>query len=256
MENDENELKLNISDNNNPPSSINIFKPDYNSQNYENNTKFIKWKKLMLEKNGPESLFYTCSYDNIIFCPILDYQNKKDLKSPCPICKNDICFFCKKTFKRDHANCCLRQIFRYMHKDGIRLLNSEQDKIENYDKKSFYFFLIPCINFIFLINFFYNVLFYKLVFINEKDDDYEKRYMDVFYMNGHQHEALFVFNVIVNALTSFLLLIPFFVYDIGISFICLILSAFPKSPYTYFIGFINNEWNYLFGHLRDEVLYR
>ena len=154
MENDENGLKLNISDTNNSPSSINIFKPDYNSQNYENNIKFIKWKKLIVEKYGPKSQFYTCSYDNIIFCPILDNENINYLTSPCSICKNDICFFCKKNFKRDYTNCCLRQIFHYMHEEGIRHLISEQDEIQKYEKNLFYYFLIPCINYIFLIFFF------------------------------------------------------------------------------------------------------
>ena len=234
MENDEYNKKLNDFDNNSP-SLINVFKPDYKNQNFENSNEFQKWKKTMINKYGEKGKFYQCSYDNIVFYSLYS-DNQKDEIGFCTICHNGICYFCKKKLVREYGNCCLKQIFNYMHKDGIRFLNSDKGKINKLHKKAFIFFLIPCLNFIIFINLVYNVFYYKLAFSNEKDRQYLFRYMDIFL--ERDKETLFAINVAINFFTCILLLIPFLFYNIAFSFILLILSICPKSPYSYFIGAI------------------
>ena len=248
MENDDdNTLKINDESDNN----FDIFKPDYKDQAFEKSAKFKNWKKSMIDKHGKKGKFYTCFKDNIVFYSLDSEENKIEESSLCPICGSEICFFCTKTCTMENReNCCFRQILHCMHKNGIKFLNSKKEELEekgDYDSKAFYLFLIPCVNFILLANFCHNIFFYKLIY----SDDSGIRYIDTLTEYG---ESLLIFNVIMNTLTFFLLLIPFLIHNIAISFISLILSICPKSPYTYFIGCIHVEWHYLYTNTCEIIL--
>lgn len=241
MENDNYAIRLNETDNKDS-SLINVFKPDYRNQNFENSIEFQNWKKTMINKYEEEGKFYNCSYDNIIFYSI-ETNYKEDDKATCPKCNRPICYFCKKEFGRRYYICCLRQIFNHMHKDGIRLLNSEVDKLDDYDGKAFKYFLIPCINFLFFIFLVNSIFFYRLSVKNQE------KYCHTCIDNFGDDPLLLGINITLNIFTAVLLLIPFLFYNLFITFIVLILSLFEKSPYTYFLGFINTQWYYLYDRL-------
>ena len=249
MENDDdNTLKIN----DDPDNNFDIFKPDYKDQSFEKSAKFKNWKKSMIDKHGKKGRFFTCFNDNIVFYSLDSEENKIGECSFCPKCHSEICFFCKKSFiMENRENCCFRQILHCMHKNGIKFLNSKKEELEkeeDYDSKAFYFFLIPCVNFILLSNFCYNIFFYKLIYSHDSGN----RYIDTLRENGS--EFLLILNVIMNTLTFCLLLIPFLIHSIAISFISLILSICPKSPYTYFIGCIHVEWHYLYTNTCEIIL--
>ena len=139
MENDENKndniIETNILNNN-------IFKLDYLNQNYENNTKFIKWNQLMLKEYGNNIKLCKCKIDNILF--YISYNKcleKPPFSGKCPLCNNYICPFCSYSFKKDDygwRHCCqkrgiykaffyfgfknIKNLEPYSHKDPINYL--------------------------------------------------------------------------------------------------------------------------------------
>ena len=197
MENDDYSIKINDDSDNNSD----IFKPDYKDQEFTKTADFQKWKKQMFDKHGKKGKFYTCSYDNIMFYS-LDLGEEDDNieeSAICPKCRSRICFFCKYNCTMENRdNCCYRQILHCMHKNGIKFLNSKKEEIEDYDNKVFYFFLIPCINFILLANFCSNIFFYKLHY-SHANKDFEERYVDTLSRKGS--EVLLFFHVIMAFLT-------------------------------------------------------
>jgi hypothetical protein len=97
MENDD-EYEITINKDPFNDSEIDIFKPDYKNQKFENSIDFKKWKKSVIDKRGSNGHFYSCSYDNIIFYSI-NSEDENEESGVCPICYKEICFFCKKEYK-------------------------------------------------------------------------------------------------------------------------------------------------------------
>ena len=106
------------------------FKLDFSGQKIEGNKDFEEFKNKQIIELGKDAKLFQCKKDNIYF-----YISKKDCKlhpyysKKCPLCKNSICYFCKRGINPsmgDNSNCCIKRklcylffydIFRHLEED-------------------------------------------------------------------------------------------------------------------------------------------
>ena len=220
-----------------------IYHLDYENQKYENNNKFLNWKASKINKYGDKAKLYKCPYDNILF--FYTSNEEENLVGKCPLCKKDICSFCSKnTAFRWNYNCCVRLTLKAMNYKGIEFYKANRD-----ERNSFYYYeesiicsLIPCINFIFFVGIIFNFSFYKLSLKKDKEDN--STYEDFLKENNK-----FKIILIITSFIAIILSIPFLIINTFFSFIFLIMIPFNKSPFMYYIGFINKDFDYLYKNL-------
>ena len=137
-----------------------IYEFDYDNQTFENNLKYQKWKKFMIDKYGNNIKIFKCKYDRILFC-IKDYELKKYISyfKKCPKCNNLICYFCSySSSKNDYIFCCLKREI-YKHSDNASDL-AKKDLKDNF--LDFISFLIPGVNFAGIFMFFCYMIYFNL----------------------------------------------------------------------------------------------
>jgi len=242
MENDGKEILLN-NDKKNDELNINIFNIDYENQKLENNINFNKWKESMSNKYNGKGKIYRCSFANHYF-----YGEQKDYGILCPSCNKLICIFCLNPIINSwNAKCCTKRKLYLMHFNGKRYLNPDE-RNHFYDSENEYIiFIIPGINFIFLIGIFLNAFFYKIVRKNYDAKNYDLTYESFLRRKDKFYWAL---NIAINGITSLILVIPFLIFNITISILLIILIIIRRKWYMYLIGFFHEDWYFLNKNLK------
>ena len=237
MENENIDMPLNNMQN----SKINendIFILDYENQEIEKNTNFIKWKEYMNNKYNGTKNIYKCPSKKHFF-----YGEIKDYSILCPMCDIKIRPFCYNPIVDSwFAKCCTKRKVYSMHYQGIEFSNPDQRGGHFYDSETeIVYFVLPGISFLFLIGIFFNAFFYKIVRKNagaRHDSTYED-------FLRRKSKIILVINMAFNGFMSIFLLIPFFIFNCGISLLLLILLIIRKKWYMYFIGFLHEDWYFL-----------
>lgn len=242
MENENINLPLNNIQNNNINEN-DIFTLDYESQEIENNTDFIKWKEYMnIKYNGAKNL-YKCPYKNHYF-----YAEIKEYSILCPSCNEKICPFCYNPIVDSwFAKCCSKRKLYSMHYNGVELSNSEGGHFYDSETEIVYF-LLPGISLLFLIAIVFNAFFYKIVRKNYNKKKSDLTYEDLLRKNK---KIILVINMAINGFMSFILLIPFFFLNLGICILLFILLIIRKKWYMYLIGFFHEDWYFLNKNLKN-----
>jgi len=207
----------------------NIFKFDYDGQYLDNNSKYKKWKKLMILNYGKDVKFSKCLKDKIIFINAF-IKNRKINDSiyseSCPICKNFICYFCSYSNKeRCWIKCCFRNAFY------TKLIYMPSKYVEKDDKLHYqsFFLLIPGIT---IIAFFFNLCVLFLCFTATEKSKHNGK--------GELKESNFInnkINLLLTFIIGFLISIIFLVYNAYIT-IFLIIFSIPNKffPIKYIYG--------------------
>ena len=200
-----------------------IYELDFENQNLENNLKYQKWKKVMLDKYGNNIKIFKCNYDRILFC-IKDCELKENIPyfKKCPKCKNYICYFCSYYSSKNNYNslfCCFK-----------REISTYSDKTSDSVKKDFYnncwdfiSFLIPGLSFANIIMFFFNILCLDLAskkskanYKGELENPMIVSTIDLILFQGYLYLYVliyFIFNIFMIIFTL-LISIPFKFYPI------------------------------------------
>ena len=238
MENDDKAKELI----NSKTDADNIFIQDYENQNIENNNKFIKWKELMNQKYPNNGRLYKCPFEKLFF-----YEERKDgYNVICPSCKKSLCCFClKPVIEAWYAKCCITRKLYIMHYQGVTFSELEERKnshFYDYEKETISF-LIPIINFSFFIAILYNAFLFKIS--SEHYDENNNENISYFeYYKTKSVVRLIIFMVIIG-ITALVLLIPFFIFDVAISIMLLILLIIRTKWYMYLIGLFHEDWYFL-----------
>ena len=224
----ENELEENIAGNN-EKNQENIFKLDFKGQSLKSNKKFGEWKEKMKLKNDKNAILYYCKNDNLYFYGTLTYYG-----SECPLCKDNICYFCLRNTNICFDCCPLGRVYRILSYDALFFIkendqNYEYDYGDNYNFCDvFSKFILPFYTFIYLAGIISNNLYHSLFYPREKDPE------RVYYFRDN-NQATFI-NIIINALMALILSIIFFIHDIYFKFLLLFFSLFPKHyPIKYYL---------------------
>lgn len=218
----------------------NIFKPDYNDQNLDNNRNYQNWKSAMIDKYGNNGKFYKCPNDKIFFYTSNEENRKNhENEGKCPLCKKEICFFCMKNASSGYCHCCLKKKYFVMCAEGKSNLNEKMSDLGDYEQAFIKFFLIPGVNIIFFIAMFFNMTYYKLAmgYENGYNHPYES-----FFPNHCSRYSL----ILINGITSIFLGIAFFIYGILFAIIFLSIIIFKKSLCMFLIGFFHEDWVYIY----------
>lgn len=222
-----------------------IFNLDYENQQIENNISFIKWKNLMNNKyKGTKNLYKCPCKKHYFYAEIIDYSIL------CPSCNEKICPFCYNPIENSwFAKCCSKRKLYSMHYQGLIFSNPEENKNRFYDyEKEIVYFLLPGISLLFLIAIFFNAFFYKIVRKNCNKKDYDLTYESLLRKNT---KIILVLNMAINGFMSFILLIPFFFFNCGICILLFILFIIRKKWYMYLIGFLYEDWYFLYKNLKN-----
>ena len=248
MENDEKNAGLLIGNKNIDPYSSNIFKPDYDYQNLENNLEYQRWHLSLINKYGNRGKLYKCSKDGILFY-IPDekaIRNNFINEGLCPVCKERICYFCSK-ISDSFFNCCIRKKLSDMYCGGKEMSNSKIKDLNDYEEAAFIYYLIPVINITFFIGIIHNFSFYKFTMKKYNEHGYESFL--------HQNYTRFGIILALNSFTSLILAFSFIFYGILLSLIFLMLIVFKKSLYMFIIGFCLEDWIYLYKNFHKVLGY-
>ena len=175
----------------------NIFRIEYKGQNIKKNEKFLNWKNMTLEKSGKEAQLFYCNKDNIFFY----VYDSSCFRSACPICGNNICYFCSEIYE----NCCIK---RKIYKIAL-------DKEEFCEVVIIYF--IPYINSIYIM------LTISSFFLKEKIDE-----------NYHYFVMLYLFAIIISI--PYIITIIIFLIILAI-----ISIPFNFLPFRVFAGFLDEN---------------
>ena len=217
----------------------NVFKPNYENQNLDNNIEYQKWKESMIKKYGTKGKLYKCPKDKILFYTSDDdgghFHENEGL---CPLCKEHICYFCSN-YLRSLYKCCFKKKFSEMYRSGIELSGTAIKDYNDYEDRAIKYFLLPGVNLIFFIGIVFNFSYYKLVMGYE---DYHAYAYESFL-----HQNYFRFSIIlaINGITAIFLALSFFLYCIYISIFLLILLIFYKRGFSFFIGLSSEDFRYL-----------
>ena len=239
MENDERNMDMIDISSKNPD---NIYRLDFNNQNFKNSPEFQRWKASMLNKFGRNAILYKCKADKILFYTRNeDYKNFPFCQSICPKCQNPICYHCQRYNNDGYGNglCCLRRkIYCLFFQDGLRLIdpiNPEHDYKPEF-RKCIFFFLIPGANLLFFIATIHIQFFYKLSIKNydlTENNGYIENYENRFKDNYTILQTLVVFDIGLSALLTF----PFLIINIYfIIFMIIISLPFKLIPMKYYMG--------------------
>lgn len=239
MENEDKNIGL-IQNESEVPSPINVFKPSYENQDLRNNADFQNWKSSMISKYGENAKLYKCPIDKIYFYTSDEEGgNNHNNEGHCPICKKAICFFCLQLTTRGMFNCCFKKKFIEMYQSGLEYCNTKIRDYGDYETRAIKYFLLPGINFIFLIGIIFNFSYYKFIMGYEDGDDYA--------YESYLHQNYFRFGVIVaiNGITSIVLSFSFFLYTIYASILILISIIINQKIFSFFVGAIHEDWAYI-----------
>ena len=247
MENDEKITGLVIGEKNIDSYSSNIFKPEYESQNLDNNLDYQKWYSSMINKFNNKGKLYKCSKDNILFY-ISDEEsgNRHINEGFCPICQKTICYFCSKD-SGSFFNCCIRKKLCEMYYAGLEMTKEKIGELNDYERAAFTYYLIPGVNITFFIGIIFNLSFYKLSMKYHNEHGYESFL--------HQNYTRFGIILALNSFCSLLLAFSFIIYGILLSFIFLMSIIFKKSLYMFIIGFCLEDWIYLYKNFHKVLGY-
>lgn len=245
MENEEKGIGLIENENFN---TLNAFKPEFDAQKLENNKNFQNWKQAMIDKYGIKGKLYKCPDDKIFFYTS-DEENGRVHESEgiCPLCKNKVCYFCKKKVGYDWIHCCLKRKFVRMKKEGKDNLNAKMSDLGDYEKAFLKYFLIPGLNIIFFIGIFFNITYYKLIMVYEGNHSYPYESF------LHQNYLRFSIILALNGLTSIVLSFIFLIFGIIFSIILLILILFKTNYFMFLIGFFHDDWVYIYKNYHNVL---
>ena len=213
----------------------NIFKPNYENQNLDNNPDFQNWKSLMMNKYGDKSNLYECLYDKIFFYASNE-ENGHENKALCPLCKNSACNFCSKVIYCSIDNCCMKNKLTKMFISGKEGHKAKMDDLDDYGRAAVFFFLLPGMNIIFFIGMIFNFSFYKCA---RRDGFGYENFLQ-------ENYTIFGLVVAINGITSIFLAISFILYGIYISLLLLISLLTKKKALFFAIGFFYEDWNFVY----------
>lgn len=178
-------MEIEINDFNENENGIDeVYKLDYDNQNFKNNVKYQEWKKFMIDKYGNNIKIFKCKNDRIlfnfliylrkfkylflgnniytftVFC-IKDCELKKNISyfKECPKCKNLICYFCSySSSEKDYIFCCLKRGISTHSNNASNL--AKEDLGDNF--LDFISFLIPGINFVGIFMLLSNIIYFNI----------------------------------------------------------------------------------------------
>ena len=206
--------------------SSEYYKIEFSGQNINDNIKFQKWKKDMINLYGKKLLLIKCSKDNLFFC--VDKTKKiNQYRYKCPICNKYICSYCLRPYKDYNyfEDCCFRGRMRTIPHDGPEFA---RDIFAQWIE---YLLLIPFVSFIYIIGGFLNSLFYQLLKPTYKEFDYTENYSDYF-KNKSIITFLILFGLkVLFALSVMIAFFPFVILDGIITILILLISIPYKNPY-------------------------
>ena len=229
MENDE-PKNINIIISNNH-TSTSVFNLEYNNQNLNNNIEYQKWKKLMLIQYRDNSKQFKCNKDKILFYSSYnDYINNYSYKSKCPVCNNNICYFCSfNNSNYFYLPCCItNSILKTFFYSGLKSLN------EPFIGSNL-FFLIPILNIFTIIFAFFKLLYTDLILEKSKNNNNEEyvQYVDLYIKKSKKS----ILNYILILLIDLFLCIPFIItYNYFIILLIIISIPFKFIPLKYYLG--------------------
>ena len=239
MENLEN-LEEIIYDSNESDNLEIIFTYDYANQNLDNNIKFQEWKNSMIKKYGNDAKLFRCEKDKILF-----YSSYKDCislpcyRNECPKCRTYICYFCSYSNNNIKTRCCFKkaiseQLF-YWGLKFIKLVDKQDVELKKISNNyTIFFTLIPGINFYLIYTAIISNCLFQLKTKNSISEEPEI-YDDIFYSN----KCIFYTGI----LTSIILFIPLFIYNIYFILLLILVSIpFKFYPLKYFFGFIDGDY--------------
>ena len=198
----------------------------------------------MIKKYGENPKQFKCLDDNILF--YTNYENCRSFpsyKSKCPICKNQICYFCsnsKTNFPIEYVICCLkRKIYKLLFYDGlkyIKKINVNDADVKNIFKDyMFIFYFIPIVN---TLNFYikiYEFLYFCLATKNTTKSESLEFECNMDHLAKNKN--IDIFNNIIIILLFLMLSICFFIFDAYLRiFIFIISIPFKFYPFKYYIG--------------------
>ena len=227
MENDEpKNINLIITNNH---TSTSVFNFEYNDQNMNDNIEYQKWKKLMLIEYGNNSKQFKCNKDKLLF-----YSSYNNYKSKCPVCNNNICYFCSFNGNIENFSCCIKNsIIKAFFYSGPKFANEPLDK-------EILFFLIPILNiFTIIISFFY-ILYIGQILEKSKNNNNNNeelmKYVDL------EKSKKYIINIIIIISIDIFLCIPFLIiYNYFIILLIIISIPFKFVPFKYYLGAFYNE---------------
>ena len=221
-----------------------IFQLDYTEQNINSNLDFLKWKKTIIEKYGTDAKLFHCIKDKIYF-----YVSKKvfNYHNICPICKKDLCYFCKSNGYYE-GSCCIRYKFYFMiFEDAKIYIDHPESHVYDYCGNiltfSMLMLLIPIVNVIWIIGLLHSSFFYSL----DKFKGQVSIRNQYFQSIEEKHENILFLLIAINAAFAIFIIIPFWSYSLLCSII-IDLSAFLLEfyPIKILAGVLSRQFNLIF----------
>ena len=228
MENEENNKNDNFNIMDGLVSS-DYYKIEYSGQNINNNIKFQKWKKDMINLYGKRKLvLIKCFKDNLFFC-VDKTKNINQYRYECPICTRFICYYCLKPYtdNNEFEDCCFRGRLITIPYEGPEFA---RDIFAQWIE---YLLLIPFVSFIYIIGGFLNSLFYQLLKPSKyKEYEYTENYSDYF-----KNKSIITFSILFGikylfALSVMVAFFPFVIADGILTIIIVVISIPYKNPYS------------------------
>ena len=170
------------------------------------------------------------------------YGEEKEYSILCPSCHKKICYFCLTPVVNSwFAKCCTKRKLYIMHDKGITYSKERDNHFYDAEKEAIMIF-IPGISLIFLVGIFFNAFFYKIV-----RKHYDIKNHDLTYEHNlrKRDKRYWMVNIAINGFTSIIMVIPFFIFNITISILLLILIIIRSKWFFYIIGFLNEDWHFL-----------
>ena len=243
MENDEFLKEINIIENDSYELK-NAFKLDYLNQDFNNNIEYQKWKKLMLKKYGRYAKQFKCLKDKIIFYTSYDdCRSDPSYKGECPICKQQICYFCSNSNvnENDIVICCLRRrINKLLFYDGLRYIKKlnkyDIDKQHLSDHYLFLISFIPLLNWVFCI-----IKIFEFLYFGQSTKSSKKSGTGRLesHIEQFKRKNYHIYFILISNLISLVICIPCFFYTIYFIFVIILVSLpFKFYPFKYYSGII------------------
>ena len=241
MENDEYTQGFNI--NEREENSFNYYKLDYLNQSKNTSLNYRKWENSMKEKYGKNAKLFKCPLDKILFyTSYSNYISEPISKSFCPICKNQICYYCSRLNKPNIKvnNCCTKLKLKTMFSsDGYRYINSLVfGELMNTFKEAFIVFITPGLNYLLFCALIFKTLFSDVNINNTNEIFNEKiKTYDFYLIDKNSYIEITI--IIIFALTISALYISFFILSLCLCLLLIICSfPFKLYPLKYILSFI------------------
>ena len=211
-----------------------IFKLDYGSQNYENNSEFKKFQNSMHNKYGKKIKLFKCIKDKILFYH--DCSNYPFYEAKCPCCSKSICYFCSCSNSYPQQNCCIKKRVYYLFKvNGLLFFDSYPGHFEYRRpefKESLLYAIVPFVNLLYFIGCIHALLFHRMRYKNDKKFDYNdyNGLMTGIDKNSYYYLTFCIFEII----CSIFIAITLFVLNLYFTIIIIIISIpFKFYPMKY-----------------------